>query len=102
MKSLKDPNSGYEVGIIYSEHLNPQKGDDTKGYDLEYRRKGESLYCCFEIKHSDGKSVIVSRNEFDISQSEDYRERYDVALVVGKTIKIWFFVIFGGEKHSTL
>lgn len=88
LRTLQNPNSGYEVGIIYSEHLNP-KGSDKQGYDLEYRRKGEILYRCLEIKHSDGKSIIISRHEFEVSQSIECFGRYDVALVVGNSIQIW-------------
>lgn len=79
-------NPRYEIGDVFSEHLN-DKGDDSKGYDLEYRdtTKDETMRR-LEIKHSDGSTVIISPNELSVAQSEP--EIYDLALVVGDEVRI--------------
>ena len=79
----------YEIGCVYSSYLaKTDLGDDSKGYDLEYRKKGETLSRCLEIKHFDGSSIILSANEFRVANSEEYRDRYDIALYDGKNITI--------------
>lgn len=87
---LKDSN--YEVGAIYSSYLSNYAskagGDDSKGYDLEYRKKGETLYRCLEIKYSDGESIILSENEYEVSQRSENKDRYDLALVINDEIRI--------------
>ena len=40
------------------------------------------------IKHFDGSSIILSANEFRVANSEEYRDRYDIALYDGKNITI--------------
>lgn len=90
LKALRAPDSGFEVGSIYSERLAAKEnkvGDDSKGYDLEYRQKGETLYRCLEIKYCSGNSVIITQNEYEKSQKE-LKGRYDIALVEGDTIRI--------------
>lgn len=89
LEALKAEDSGYEVGAIYSKHLNPESDNDAQGYDLEYRRKGEEIYRCLEIKYFGGESIMVSRNEYEVARSEEYKDRYDVALVSGNEIQIW-------------
>lgn len=89
LAALSAENSLYEVGSIFSEHLNPNAGNDAQGYDLEYRLKGESIYRCLEIKNFTGQSIIVSRHEYETARSEIYKNRYDVALVKGNKIHIW-------------
>lgn len=91
LKALR--SSDYEIGMIYSEYLaqkEGQSGDDSKGYDLEYRRKGESLYRCLEIKNCSSESeIIVTSNEYNASQSIENHDRYDIALVSGNHVMIW-------------
>lgn len=80
----------YEVGAVYSKHLCEKyklaTSDDGKGYDLEYRRKGDALWRCLEIKHSNGHSIIMSDNEF---QKATKHNRYDIALYVNGEVRIW-------------
>lgn len=100
LKALRAPNSGYDVGNIYSEHLNPDSGNNAQGYDLEYKRKEDSIYRCLEIKHFTGGSIIVSRHEYSIARSEKYRGLYDVALVNGNEIQIWKNAFSDESKYS--
>lgn len=92
LQALKSSDE-YEVGMIFSQYLAPkngQSGDDHKGYDLEYRRKGESLYRCLEIKNCpSGREVLLTSNEYDASQKPENRNRYDIALVTGNCVSIW-------------
>lgn len=92
LKALKSSDD-FEVGMIYSQYLAPkegQSGDDSKGYDLEYRRKGELLYRCLEIKNCpSGEEIILTSNEYDASQKTENRDRYDIALVTGNCVNIW-------------
>ncbi len=85
-------NSDYEVGNIYSSYLanyaSKGNGDDSKGYDLEYRKEGETFYRCLEIKYSDGESIILSGNEYEVSQRSENKARYDLALVTNNDIRI--------------
>ena len=87
-------DSEYEIGAIYSEYLAAKKGlsgDDSRGYDLEYRKKGsDEVYRCLEIKNcSSGEEIRLTTREYEVSQSPEHRDRYDVALVTGDTIRIW-------------
>lgn len=88
-KAFSSPDSNYEIGEIYSKHLNPESGNDAQGYDMTYKRKGESIFRCLEIKNCIGNSIIVSRHEYDVARSKEYRDLYDVALVSGNKIQIW-------------
>lgn len=104
LNSLRAPGSEFEVGAIYSENLASHEGgigDDSKGFDIEYRRKGDSLYRCLEIKNcsTDGE-LIISRNEYEASQKEENRERYDLALVRNNKILIWRNAFVNPEKYS--
>lgn len=76
----------FEVLHIYSEFLNPETGSDSKGYDIEYRRKDleDALPRFLEIKYSDGESFIISQNELNVALQN--KTRYDIALVVGEEI----------------
>lgn len=78
----------YEVISTVSKTLNPQTGDDSKGYDLTYRIEGQedSLDRLLEIKSSDGKSFILTSNEYKVAKENI--DRYDIALVVENKIKI--------------
>ena len=100
LQALQAPDSGYEVGAIYSKHLNPDSGNDAQGYDLEYRKVGDSIYRCLEIKHFSGSSIIVSRHEYEVSQSDTFRNRYDVALVDDSGIKIWRNAFADESKYT--
>lgn len=92
-KALTASDSEFVVGTVYSSYLckkyNLSPGDDSKGYDLEYRHKDESIFRCLEIKHSDGKSVIMSRNEYEVARNPELQLSYDIALVVRNEIMIW-------------
>ena len=88
-KAFSSPDSNYEIGEIYSKHLNPESGNDAQGYDMTYKRKGESIFRCLEIKNCVGSSIIVSKHEYDVARSKEYRDLYDVALVSGNKIQIW-------------
>lgn len=82
-------NDEYEILHVYSSYLaKDDLGDDSKGYDLEYRRKGDTLNRCLEIKHFDGSSIILSVNEYDVATSREFKDRYDLALYHDKTITI--------------
>ncbi len=100
LKALKTPDSEYEVGQIYSKHLNPVSGNDAQGYDLEYRRKGDKIFRCLEIKNFVGDSIIVSRHEYETAKSETYRDRYDVALVTSDGIQIWRNAFSDDSKYT--
>lgn len=79
----------YEIIGVYSSHLSGTgSGDDNKGYDLEYKRKGDELSRCLEIKHYDGNSIILTANEYKVSQSEECSGRYDLALVIDNEVRI--------------
>ena len=79
----------YEVGDVYSSHLAKNNaGNDGQGYDMEYRKKGEELFRCLEIKYFDGDSIILSANEYNVALSEKFKDRYDLALVSGNKITI--------------
>ncbi len=100
LNALRSPDSGYEVGAIFSEHLNPASGKNAQGYDLEYRRKGDSLFRCLEIKHFAGESIIMSRHEYETARSDSYKDRYDVALVNGNEIQIWENAFSDESKYA--
>lgn len=100
LRALESPGSEYEVGQIYSKHLNPDSGNDAQGYDLEYRRKGEKIFRCLEIKNFVGDSIIVSRHEYETAMSEAYRDRYDVALVTSDEIQIWRNAFSDDSKYT--
>ena len=91
MKAFSSPESDYEIGIIYSKHLNPETGNDAQGYDMTYRHKSnpDSTYRYLEIKNFVGNSIIVSRHEYEVAKSESCKGLYDVALVSGNRIQIW-------------
>lgn len=78
----------YQVINKVSKTLNPQTGDDSKGYDLTYRMVGQenSLDRLLEIKSSDGKSFILTSNEYKVAKENI--DRYDIALVIENEIKI--------------
>ena len=79
----------YEITAVFSSHLSKTNGgDDSLGYDLEYRKKGEVMSRCLEIKHYDGESIILTDNEYAMSQSAECVGRYDLALVTGNEIRI--------------
>ena len=101
-KALAAEDSGYEVGNVYSKHLNPESGNDAQGYDLEYRRKGEEIYRCLEIKHFGGESIMVSRREYEVARSKEYTGRYDIALVAGNEIQIWENAFSDESKYTIM
>lgn len=71
----------YKILHVYSSNLAENDlGDDSKGYDLEYIKVGETLSRFLEIKHTDGKSIILTANEYDVAMSAECRDRYDLAL----------------------
>lgn len=87
-KALLQSNE-YEITAVFSSHLSEtNSGDDSRGYDLEYQKKGEIMSRCLEIKYYDGESIIITDNEYAVSQSPEYAERYDLALVTGNEIRI--------------
>lgn len=100
LKAFSSPDSNYEIGIIYSKHLNPESDNDAQGYDMTYRRKGDSIFRCLEIKNCVGNSIIVSRHEYDVARSEKYRDLYDVALVYGNRIQIWRNAFSDESKYT--
>lgn len=88
LRALTDSEE-YEIGEVYSSHLSSDgRGDNNKGYDLEYRRKGETYWRCLEIKHFDGASIVLTGNEYEVSQQPGNKGRYDLALVLGNEIQI--------------
>lgn len=91
LKAFCSQDSEFEIGIIYSKHLNPESGNDAQGYDMTYRRKSDpySTYRYLEIKNFVGNSIIVSRHEYEVAHSEACKGLYDVALVSGNKIQIW-------------
>lgn len=100
------PDSEYEIGEIYSEYLaakNGLSGDDSRGYDLEYRKKGSALYRCLEIKNcSSGEDIRLTAHEYEVSQSPGCRDRYDVALVTGDSIRIWKDAFKNPDSYSLI
>ena len=99
-KAFSSPDSKYEIGIIYSKHLNPESDNDAQGYDLTYRRKGDLIFRCLEIKNCVGNSIIVSKHEYDVARSKEYRNLYDVALVSGNKILIWKNAFSDESKYT--
>lgn len=80
----KDPR--YKIIRKWSKYLDKLNGSDEVGYDLSYEltsRPGETRM--LEIKYSDGKSFIMSANEFNVGCKNPL---YDFALVSPKEIKI--------------
>ncbi len=102
LAALQAEGSEYEVVTIFSKHLNPDSGNDAQGYDLEYKRKGDEITRCLEIKHFLGNSIIVSRHEYEVSQSEECKGRYDVALVNGNEIQIWENAFSDESKYTII
>lgn len=100
LKAFSSPDSKYEIGIIYSKHLNPKSDNDAQGYDLTYRRKGDLIFRCLEIKNCVGNSIIVSRHEYDVARSKEYSNLYDVALVSGNKIQIWRNAFSDESKYT--
>ncbi len=85
---MKNSKEYYDIRPV-SKHLNPENGDDSKGYDLSYHciADGAALSRLLEIKSSlDGKSFIITKNELDVAKNN--LNRYDIALVKDKQIKI--------------
>lgn len=79
----------YEIIEVYSSHLSKTgSGDDSKGYDLEYKKRDDIMSRCLEIKHYDGKSIILTENEYKASQSNECFGRYDLALVTENEVRI--------------
>ena len=99
-KAFSSPDSKYEIGIIYSMHLNPESGNDAQGYDMTYKRKDESNYRYLEIKSCIGNSIIVSKHEYDVARSKECRDLYDVALVSGNRIQIWRNAFSDESKYT--
>lgn len=79
----------YKIIEVYSSHLSKTgAGDDSKGYDLEYKKEGDDIPRCLEIKHYDGNSIILTENEYKVSQSKECSGRYDLALVTDNEVRI--------------
>lgn len=79
----------YKVIEVYSSHLSKTGGgDDSKGYDLEYKKEGDEMSRFLEIKHYDGNSIILTENEYKVSQSKECSGRYDLALVSDNEVRI--------------
>ncbi len=79
----------YEIISVCSSHLaKNNKGNDSAGYDLVYKKKDETMHRYLEIKHSDGKSILLTANEYEVSQKEEYKDCYDIALYDGKKVTI--------------
>lgn len=79
-------NPRYKITRKWSKHLDKLNGDDDKGYDLSYELTscpGETRM--LEIKYSDGKSFIMSANEYNVGCKNPL---YDLALVSTKGIRI--------------
>ena len=79
----------YKIIEVYSSHLSKTgAGDDSKGYDLEYKKEGDDIPRYLEIKHYDGNSIILTENEYKVSQSKECSGRYDLALVTDNEVRI--------------
>jgi hypothetical protein len=79
----------YEIISVCSSHLSKNnKGNDSAGYDLVYKKKDETMHRYLEIKHSDGKSILLTAHEYDVSQKDEYKDSYDIALYDGKKVTI--------------
>ena len=90
----------YKVIEVYSSHLSKTGGgDDSKGYDLEYKKEGDDMSRFLEIKHYDGKSIILTENEYNVSQKE-CRGRYDLALVTDNEVRIIRDALGDGTKFK--
>ena len=74
----------YEVGDVYSSNLGGT--NDARGYDLEYRKRGETFWRHLEVKHYSGNAVILSANEYKVAMNDP--EMYDMALVGSDDIKL--------------
>lgn len=74
----------YEVGDVYSSNLGGT--NDARGYDLEYRKRGETFWRHLEVKHYSGNAVILSANEYKVAMNDP--EMYDMALVGSEDIKL--------------
>lgn len=91
---MKDSENYYDIRPV-SKSLNPENGDDSKGYDLSYRCKEDeaALSRLLEIKSSeDGKSFRITKNELEVA--ENNLSRYDIALVKDKQIRIISAAVF--------
>lgn len=92
----KDPR--YKIIRKWSKYLDKLNGSDEVGYDLSYEltsRPGETRM--LEIKYSDGKSFIMSANEFNVGCKNPL---YDFALVSPKEIKIIQGALTDDSRYS--
>ncbi|CCK76627.1 conserved hypothetical protein [Oleispira antarctica RB-8] len=74
-------SDGYEVRHI-------AKKRDAKHYDLEYKKSGESDWRFLEVKKDSGGFFFLSKPEKDTAMKVENIDRYDIAIVDGKTINI--------------
>ena len=71
----------YKITTLFSsQHSKTNSVDDSRGYDLKYRKKGEVMSSCLGIKYYYVKSNILTDNQYVISQSAECTGRYDLVL----------------------
>jgi len=76
---------GEVVWLSGNSDENSVKHDDSKGYDLLYKKnKNDLVWFCLEVKSISSDSFIISANEVNVGINE--RERYHLALVEGLKI----------------
>ena len=101
-KRMKESEDYYDIRPV-SKHLDPENGDDSKGYDLSYRCKADDamLSRLLEIKSPRGESFIISEREFSVAKEN--KSRYDIALVIDdKQIKIIKAAFLDESKYKII
>lgn len=79
-------DSKYEYVKPVSRNLGSIIGDDSKHYDILYRRKGENTDRYLEVKSKSGDSILMSALEYQFAMENKYN--YDFAIVEGNKITI--------------
>ena len=105
-QELQEKGTKAELLVIHAMQEQPQRfinvknwsslsgthgyADDSRHYDISYETpSGETRY--LEIKATDDNSFIMSNLEYETATSDDFREKYDLALVNIHTEKIRFY-----------
>lgn len=91
-----------EKGFEYrwrSGYSDESSKDDSLGYDFEYKEKDGTEWRYLEVKKFNGKSFMLSKNEYDKAHDEEHKDRYDIALVYNGSVYI-IRNFFGNDNYQ--
>lgn len=67
---------------------NESNKNDKLGYDFTYKGPEEIEWRYLEVKRFNGESFIISKHEFETALKEEFKNRYDLALVYNDQVYI--------------